>query len=94
MKMEKIDSKINIDIAGGEGEYFYAKARRNPQETFIVLDPVEGPATPSLKNLHRIAWKSDIDSHLPFRSESVDQVCINFLTNVAQSPTYLPLSVF
>jgi ubiquinone/menaquinone biosynthesis C-methylase UbiE len=78
--MEKFeDKKISIDIAGGEGDYLYAKARQNPGDIFIVLDPTDKSSGLKLDNLHRIKWKSDIDSRLPFQPHTIDEASINFL---------------
>ena len=77
--------KVNIDVAGGKGEFLSKKAKENPGQTFVVLDPgVYGSEyaphlNPELKNLHIINWKSDIDSHLPLAKESVDEANANFL---------------
>jgi len=76
-KFEK--KKVSIDIAGGEGDYLYDKARENPGDTFIILDPTESPSSPKRDNLHRIRWRSDVDSTLPFQPHTVDEASINFL---------------
>lgn len=84
MKIEE-PKRINIDVAGGKGEFFYKKAKENPDQSFVVLDPgtygseYAPQLNPELKNLHVIHWKSDVDSQLPLKGESVDEANANFL---------------
>lgn len=77
--------KTHIDVGGGKGEFFSERARENPDQMFIVLDPAisdsedASETDPELQNLQVINWRSDVDSHLPFEKESIDEANANFL---------------
>lgn len=83
--------QINIDVGGGMGEYLYEKAVKNPNQTFVILDPgayrgwFEKLGDKKADNLSVIKWKSDVDSSLPFKDESINETNINFLFGEIQT---------
>ena len=79
------EKRFAVDIAGGDGDYLYAKAHENPDDTFIILDPTDSPSDLKLRNLHRIKWRSDVDSRLPFQPHTIDEASINFLMGEIRS---------
>jgi len=80
---DKITETV-IDIGGGKGEYFLGLAKANPDKNYIVLEPLNLPLDLKDKpeNLHLLAWKTDVDSMLPFPEGSIDEVHINMLHRV------------
>ena len=76
---EGLDKKISIDIAGGEGDYMFRKARENPKESFIILEPTDLSMPHRPPNLHIFKLKTDVDSFLPFNPNSIDEASIHFL---------------
>jgi hypothetical protein len=74
-----------VDIGGGGGEYFSRLAREHPGKTFLVLDPQRNSIQENPPNLFFTQWKSDVDSKIPFRADSVDEAHINFLMGEIRS---------
>src|SRR3989344_5170869 len=68
-----------IDIGGGGGEYFLELARENPDKSFLILEPEKISSPEKPQNLHIVQWRSDIDSKIPLREDSIDEAYITFL---------------
>lgn len=69
-----------IDIGGGEGEFLTELARQNPQNYYLVIEPSKDiRKVPAFPNLGRVIWKTEKDSNLPLKPESVDTVYLHFM---------------
>jgi hypothetical protein len=72
-------TEIAVDIGGGKGEYFLKRALAEPQKMFVVLDPQVDQIPNKPNNLVLIRWKTDKDTNLPFRPNSIDEVSMNMI---------------
>jgi hypothetical protein len=90
-----IKKEFNIDIGGGAGEYFTEEAKKNPDKTFVVLEPFSRGKVfiPQSENLHVIMWKSDVDSSLPFLEGTVSVASANFLMGELQTKEGNPRTI-
>ena len=73
------ETKIEIDVAGGRGEYFVEKARKERGKVFLLLDPVPAKILRKPANLNVFRWISSKRSALPITKDSVDEANVNFL---------------
>lgn len=84
---QKEKPEISIDVGSGDGKYFFELADKSPEKMFVILDPqiVKKSDRNIPSNLHFIEWKSDVDSTMPFKKNSIDEANINFLMGEIQN---------
>jgi hypothetical protein len=88
--MKAHEMTVHIDIGGGAtADYFQKRARNNPDQAYLVLDPaITHKPRDCPPNLQLIKWRSDNDpdalSHLPLKAQSVDNAHLIFLLGALQ----------
>lgn len=84
MEDSNTERKINVDIGGGsKAEFFLELSKKNPRQTFLVLDPAIELTPNCPKNLHLVKWQSGgkdgASSRIPLKGNSVDKAYLSFL---------------